>query len=66
MSALFASEADVQSIVVENADNMHLNVTMAADGKSAVAEVTYLSPRMNSQTQIAMHDQILLRNIRAD
>jgi hypothetical protein len=56
----------VQSIIVENAENMHLNVTMAADGKSAVAEVTYLSPRMNSQTQIAMHDQILLRNIRLD
>jgi hypothetical protein len=59
-------EADVQSIVVENAENMHLTVTMAADGRSAVAEVTYLSPRRNSQTQIAMHDQILLRNIRLD
>ncbi|HEY3901562.1 MAG TPA: hypothetical protein VGM54_23325 [Chthoniobacter sp.] len=59
-------EADVPTIVVENADNMHLNVTMAADGKSAVAEVTYLSPRMNSQALIGMHDQVLLRNIRTD
>jgi len=59
-------EADTQSIVVEDAENMHLTVTMAADGRSAIAQVTYLSPRLGSQTQIAMHDQILLRNIRAD
>jgi hypothetical protein len=59
-------EADVQSIVVEDAENMHLTVSMAADGQSAIAEVTYLAPRVGSQTQIAMHDQILLRNIRAD
>jgi hypothetical protein len=59
-------EADVQTVVVENAANMHLTVTMAPDGRSAVAEVTFLSPRMNSQTLLAMHDQILLRNIRTD
>jgi hypothetical protein len=59
-------EADIQSVVVDHAENMHLTVTMAPDGRSAVAEVSYLSPRWNSQTQIAMHDQILLRNTRTD
>jgi Tfp pilus assembly protein PilW len=59
-------EADSQTIVVRAADNMHLTVTMAADGRSATVEVTFLSPRAGSQTYVAMHDQILLRNIRLD
>jgi Tfp pilus assembly protein PilW len=59
-------EGDAQSIIATNADNMHLTVTMAADGRSAIAEVTCLSPRHNSTTLLAMHDQILLRNIRLD
>jgi hypothetical protein len=59
-------EGDAQTIIVHNADNMHLTVTLAADGRSATAEVTCLSPRHGSDTLIAMHDQILLRNIRLD
>jgi hypothetical protein len=59
-------EGEAQSIMVRDADNMHLTVTMAPDGRSATAAVTFLSPRHNSETLIAMHDQILLRNIRLD
>ena len=59
-------EGDAQTVLVSHADNMHLTVTMSADGRSGTVEVTYLSPRWDSQIQIAMHDQILLRNIRLD
>jgi type II secretory pathway pseudopilin PulG len=59
-------ENDVQSIVVRDADNLHLTVTMATDGRTGTVEVTFLSPRHGSETMIAMRDQILLRNIRLD
>jgi len=59
-------EGDAQFIIVRNADNLHLNVTMDPDGRSGTVAVTFLSPRHDSQTMIAMRDQVLLRNIRTD
>lgn len=59
-------EGDTQTILIKQADNFHLNVTMDADGRSGTVEVTFLSPRHGSETRIAMRDQVLLRNIRLD
>ena len=60
-------EADVQSVIVRDADNLHLTVTMAPDGRSGTVEVDLpFCPATARNTMIAMHDQILLRNIRLD
>ncbi|MDR3406083.1 MAG: hypothetical protein P4L99_26590 [Chthoniobacter sp.] len=59
-------EGDAQTILVTHADNFHLTVTMAADGRSGTVNVTFVSPRHASTTLIAMRDEILLRNIRLD
>ena len=59
-------EGDAQTILVKNAENFHLTVTMAADGRSGLVEVTFVSPRHNSENLIAMRDEVLLRNIRLD
>lgn len=59
-------EGDAQSILVKDADNLHLTVTMDPDGRSGMVEVTFVSPRHGSETRITVRDQMLLRNIRLD
>jgi len=59
-------EGDSQTVLVKNAENFHLNLTMTADGRAGTVEVTFVSPRHGSELNIAMRDQILLRNIRLD
>jgi len=59
-------EGDARTILVTKADNFHLTVTMASDGRSGMVNVTFVSPRHDSTTLIAMRDEILLRNIRLD
>ncbi len=59
-------EGDAQTILVSHAENFRLTVEMVADGRSGTVEITFVSPRRNSETRIAMRDQILLRNIRLD
>jgi hypothetical protein len=59
-------EAEAQSIIVRQAENLHLQVGVAPDGRTCHVEVTFVSPRYRSETLISMRDQILLRNIRLD
>lgn len=59
-------EGDSQTILVRQADYFHLTVTMDAEGRLGTVEVTFISPRHGSETNIAMRDQVLLRNIRLD
>ncbi|MEP6668688.1 MAG: hypothetical protein ABJF10_06020 [Chthoniobacter sp.] len=59
-------EGDAQTILVTHAENFHLTVTMAPDGRSGAVEVNFVSPRHGSETLIAMRDEILLRNNRLD
>jgi len=59
-------EGDAQTILIRQADNFHLTITLDADGRAGTVEVTFVSPRHGSETKIAMRDQVLLRNIRLD
>jgi len=59
-------EADSRTILISHAENFHLTVTVAPDGRSGAVEVNFVSPRHDSETRIAMRDEVLLRNIRLD
>jgi len=60
-------EDDAATVIVRNADNLHLQISTSVDGCSCVVTVNFTSP-FNGKTPplVASHDQILLRNIRLD
>lgn len=59
------AEENNETVIVREADNLHLNVSMAADGKTCVIEATYRSPHDPADFATERED-ILLRNIRLD
>jgi hypothetical protein len=60
-------EDDAATIVVRHADYLHLQVSTSTDGCSCTVEVNFTSPyRTSAPPLIALHDHILLRNIRLD
>lgn len=59
-------EADAQTVIVREAENLHLQVAVAADGRSCVVDVAFIPPANRAAPRITSRDQILLRNIRAD
>jgi hypothetical protein len=59
-------EAANETVIVRNAENLHMQINFAADGKSCGIEVTFLSPYSVVHPLIATHDQVMLRNLRID
>jgi len=60
-------EDDAMTVIVRHADYLHLQVSTSADGCSCTVTVNFTSPySTKAPPLIALHDQILLRNIRLD
>ncbi|MEQ1861518.1 MAG: prepilin-type N-terminal cleavage/methylation domain-containing protein [Chthoniobacteraceae bacterium] len=59
-------EADHSAIVVRDAAELFLKVTMAADGRSCVVEAWFRSQARGVKPVISTYDRVMLRNIRTD
>ena len=60
------TEAGHSEIVVRDAAELFLQVTMAADGKSCVVEAWFRSQARGVKPVVSTYDRIMLRNIRID
>ena len=60
------SEADTSFIVVRHAEDLHLQIGTAPDGRTCTIEVNFTGPYSHTLPLVASHDQLLLRNIRLD
>lgn len=60
-------EAGDWKVIVRKADNLHLRLALAPDGRTANIEVWFESPfTIGIGPAIATYDQIMLRNLRID
>jgi len=59
-------EAGAKSVIVHHADNLHLQVTVSADGASCVVEVSFQSPYSGVAPLVTTYDSVMLRNIWTD
>ena len=59
-------EGDTRLVIVRNANDLRLQVTVAPDGESCTLVAQFLSPYGKKQTAVAVHDQVMLRNARID
>lgn len=59
-------EAAAQEIVMRQADDLHLQFTVAPDGKSCALEGWFTSTFGRDRPRITAHDCVMLRNLRVD
>jgi hypothetical protein len=59
-------EGDTRQVIVRGAENLQVQITVAADGESCTLVAQFISPYSQQQTAVAVHDEIMLRNARLD
>jgi len=59
-------EAEVKQIIVRPAEDLHLRVTVAPDGRSAAVQAWFRSPSHGIRPVVSTYDHVLLRNRRSD
>jgi hypothetical protein len=59
-------EEEVQTVIVRNAENLHLQVGVSPDGRTCTIDVTFNPSTRGLVARVSTRDQILMRNIRND
>ena len=60
------NEAASQYVVMRKADDLHVQFTVAPDGRSCAIESWFESTFGRNRPRVASYDQVLLRNLRVD
>ena len=59
-------EAEHEEVIVRDAEDLDLTVTVAADGRSCRVSVAFRSPYSKEAPLVGTYDRVLLRNLRTD
>ena len=59
-------EGDTRQVIVRNAQDLQLQITIAPDGESCSLFAQFFSPFSRKDVIVAVHDQVMLRNARID
>ncbi len=59
-------EGDTRQVIVRNAEDLDLQLTVAADGASCALGAQFHSPYSANRSLVAVHDEVMLRNVRID
>jgi hypothetical protein len=59
-------EADASQVIVRRAEDLDLQITVAADGKSCALVASFQSTYSRARPQVSTYDEIMLRNLRND
>jgi hypothetical protein len=59
-------EGDLRQIIVRNAEELQLQITVAPDGETCALVAQFLSHYSRQPTAVSVHDQVMLRNARID
>lgn len=59
-------EGDTRQVIVRNAQDLQLQISIAPDGESCSLLAQFFSPFSRQDLIVAVHDQVMLRNARLD
>ncbi|HYR59211.1 MAG TPA: prepilin-type N-terminal cleavage/methylation domain-containing protein [Chthoniobacteraceae bacterium] len=59
-------EGDTRQVIVRDAADLGVQITVAADGASCALEAQFHSQYSANRSVVAVHDEVMLRNIRID
>ena len=59
-------EADARRVLIRHADDLHVRLTVASDGKSCALQTWFASSFSRERPSVAAFDRVMLRNLRVD